>query len=142
MRPETPRIVERLHRIMQSALSGVERSLRPRGGTWARRRARTWMPPDGVGSTVFGGGQWSRQPVSSAGFGEPQPRDERTRTHLDAASQITSVIYELLDAHTDTAQLAAGLADDPVWDAHLDYLRALQRKGREALAGIAVRETA
>jgi hypothetical protein len=46
----------------------------------------------------------------------------------------TALIYELLDAHYDTAELAEGLEYDEAWAAHLDYLRALQRKGREALA--------
>jgi hypothetical protein len=48
--------------------------------------------------------------------------------------------YELLDAHTDTAQLVDGLPYDPSWAAHLDYLRALQRKGREILACTASEE--
>jgi hypothetical protein len=43
-------------------------------------------------------------------------------------------VYELLDAHDDTAQMAAELESDASWCAHIDYLRALQRKGREALA--------
>ena len=51
-----------------------------------------------------------------------------------AAASLTELAYELLDAHTDTAQLADGLPYDPCWAAHLDYLRALQRKGRETLA--------
>ncbi len=42
--------------------------------------------------------------------------------------------YELLDAHVDTSLLAEKLAHDPWWQAHLDYLRDLQRVGREALA--------
>ncbi len=47
-----------------------------------------------------------------------------------------ALLYELLDAHADTARLAAGPARDGDlrWRAHLDYLRALQRTGREALA--------
>jgi hypothetical protein len=47
---------------------------------------------------------------------------------------LTALTYELLDAHSDTARLAKGLEDDRSWAAHLDYLRALQRKGRESLA--------
>jgi hypothetical protein len=48
------------------------------------------------------------------------------------------VVYELLDAHDDTVRLGEGLEDDLRWQAHLDYLRGLQRVGREALArGIA-----
>ena len=52
----------------------------------------------------------------------------------EAAAGLALLAYELLDAHADTAQLADGLAYDRSWAAHLDYLRALQRKGRETLA--------
>jgi hypothetical protein len=44
------------------------------------------------------------------------------------------LLYELLDAHDDTARLAADLPPDGRWDVHLDYLRDLQRLGREELA--------
>ena len=44
------------------------------------------------------------------------------------------VVYELLDAHDDTVRLGEGLEADLRWRAHLDYLRGLQRVGREALA--------
>jgi hypothetical protein len=50
------------------------------------------------------------------------------------------LIYELLDAHDDTAQMAAEFTEDPVWQAHLEYLRGLQRKGRELLARIALED--
>ena len=50
------------------------------------------------------------------------------------ADEHQTLMYELLDAHADTAELAAELAEEPRWAAHLDYLRALQRKGRQALA--------
>jgi hypothetical protein len=56
------------------------------------------------------------------------------RPDAETAADLTSLAYELLDAHADTGQLADGLADDGSWAAHLDYLRALQRKGRETLA--------
>jgi hypothetical protein len=49
---------------------------------------------------------------------------------------LVPLIYELLDAHDDTAQLASELACDDLWQAHLEYLRALQRKGREVLAEV------
>ena len=52
----------------------------------------------------------------------------------EATAGLAVLAYELLDAHADTAQLADGLAYDRSWAAHLDYLRALQRKGRETLA--------
>jgi hypothetical protein len=51
-----------------------------------------------------------------------------------AAASLAALAYELLDAHADTAQLADDLPYDRSWAAHLDYLRALQRKGREMLA--------
>ncbi|HEY1524049.1 MAG TPA: hypothetical protein VGF70_13630 [Solirubrobacteraceae bacterium] len=44
------------------------------------------------------------------------------------------LVYELLDAHQDTTRLAEGPADEEGWAAHLDYLRDLQRVGRERLA--------
>jgi hypothetical protein len=46
---------------------------------------------------------------------------------------LVSLVYELLDAHGDTIELAAGEVE-PAWAAHVDYLRGLQRVGREALA--------
>jgi hypothetical protein len=51
-------------------------------------------------------------------------------SRLDA---LTALIYELLDAHQDTIELAEPFADR-CWRAHLDYLRALGRTGRELLA--------
>jgi hypothetical protein len=56
------------------------------------------------------------------------------QTDSAAAASLAALAYELLDAHVDTAQLAGGLSHDRTWAAHLDYLRALQRKGRETLA--------
>ena len=74
-----------------------------------------------------------------------QPR-RLSRTGADAfvsqgsdrpiVTNLVSLIYELLDAHVDTAYLAAELPDDPCWAAHLDYLRALQRTAREMVAHI------
>jgi hypothetical protein len=49
-------------------------------------------------------------------------------------AELTHWVYELLDAHNDTARLADPLDLEPEWQAHLDYLRDLQRRGREALA--------
>jgi hypothetical protein len=46
--------------------------------------------------------------------------------------------YELLDAHADTARLAADEATGAEWDGHLAYLRDLQRVGREAVARAAL----
>jgi hypothetical protein len=49
-------------------------------------------------------------------------------------NELALLIYELLDAHDDTMRLGEGLESDLRWRAHLDYLRGLQRVGREALA--------
>jgi hypothetical protein len=46
---------------------------------------------------------------------------------------LADLVYELLDAHQDTMDLADGLSELR-WRAHLDYLRALARTGRELLA--------
>jgi len=51
-----------------------------------------------------------------------------------AGGYVTELVYELVDAHMDTLRMAHDLDGDPVWAAHLDYLRDLQRVGREALA--------
>ena len=50
------------------------------------------------------------------------------------SQHLTLLVNELLDAHDDTARLAADLAPDVRWEVHLGYLRDLQRLGREALA--------
>jgi hypothetical protein len=59
---------------------------------------------------------------------------------------LVELVYELLDAHEDTARIADSLGhggavgtspDQEPWAAHLDYLRQLQRVGREMLAGVA-----
>jgi hypothetical protein len=47
---------------------------------------------------------------------------------------MVQLVYELLDAHADTARLAESPADCSEWEAHLDYLRALRRVGRSLLA--------
>src|SRR3954447_10066062 len=62
------------------------------------------------------------------------------RPDAEAGAGLADLAYELLDAHTDTAQLVDGLPYDPSRAAHLDYLRALQRKGREVLARAAPEE--
>jgi len=54
-----------------------------------------------------------------------------------APAGMTRLVYELLDAHDDTARLVAESADpalDERWRAHLAYLRDLQRIAREELA--------
>jgi hypothetical protein len=55
---------------------------------------------------------------------------------LGAKEYLSALVYELLDAHEDTMRLADPLCDDQRWAAHLDYLRDLQRVGRERLARV------
>jgi len=47
---------------------------------------------------------------------------------------LARLVYELLDAHADTERLARGPSTQWLWQAHLNYLRDLQRTGREILA--------
>ena len=55
-----------------------------------------------------------------------------------SSEQLTHLVYELLDAHDDTARLAVDMASDPHWAAHLRYLRDLQRVARESLGRASV----
>ena len=55
-------------------------------------------------------------------------------------SLLIDLVYELLDAHTDTVVLASEMTD-PAWEAHIDYVRALHRRGHEILA-ISARQAA
>ena len=52
----------------------------------------------------------------------------------ERAEQLARLVYELLDAHADTEQLARAPSTQLHWRAHLHYLRDLQRTGREILA--------
>ena len=52
----------------------------------------------------------------------------------ERAEQLARLVYELLDAHADTDQLMRGPSTELGWQAHLHYLRDLQRIGREVLA--------
>ncbi len=56
------------------------------------------------------------------------------RQTTEASGTLIELVYELLDAHDDTARLADVTACDEQWSAHLEYLRGLQRVGRELLA--------
>ena len=59
---------------------------------------------------------------------------DANKSAVTAGSDVAELVYELLDAHVDTMRMAHDLDADPAWAAHLDYLRDLQRVGREALA--------
>jgi hypothetical protein len=78
------------------------------------------------------------QAVQSGATGSSGGGDHRPDAHAGAV--LAGLAYELLDAHTDTARLVEGLPYDQSWAAHLDYLRALHRKGRELLARTAPEE--
>jgi hypothetical protein len=56
---------------------------------------------------------------------------------VPGSDKLVELVYELLDAHDDTTRLATELEQDAGWAAHLDYLRTLQRVGRELLAASA-----
>ena len=58
----------------------------------------------------------------------------QTRPSVETSAKLVELVYELLDAHDDTARLARELGRDVEWAAHLDYLQQLQRVGRELLA--------
>jgi len=52
-----------------------------------------------------------------------------------ARAELERLVYELLDAHADTARLADRFGGHDVrWAAHLAYLRDLQRVARGILA--------
>jgi hypothetical protein len=56
---------------------------------------------------------------------------------------LQTLVYELLDAHADTIRLVGDLEEeDPIWAAHTDYLRALQREGRALLSVVALEQAA
>jgi hypothetical protein len=56
------------------------------------------------------------------------------------APELAELLYELLDAHADTSQLALTYEYDERWAVHLDYLRGLQRVGRQVLAELDAEE--
>jgi hypothetical protein len=61
-----------------------------------------------------------------------------TRSTVQIPAELAELVYELLDAHDDTARLAREFSCEVQWAAHLDYLQQLQRVGRQVLAASAV----
>ena len=57
----------------------------------------------------------------------PSPAAERSE-------QLARLVYELLDAHSDTERLIRDRPTERQWRAHPSYLRDLQRVGRQILA--------
>lgn len=58
----------------------------------------------------------------------------RTSARALTEAELLSLVSELLDAHADTIQIGTAEPEELPWQAHLDYLRALQRQGKEMLA--------
>ena len=54
--------------------------------------------------------------------------------HARRYEELARLVYELLDAHSDTQRLVQEQSNELQWRLHLDYLRDLQRLGREVLA--------
>ena len=50
------------------------------------------------------------------------------------SEELSRLAYELLDAHSDTQRLVHEQSNELQWRLHLDYLKDLQRLGREVLA--------
>jgi hypothetical protein len=57
-----------------------------------------------------------------------------TSPQAERSEQLTRLVYELLDAHTDTERLVLEGRNELHWRAHLSYLRDLHRLGRAVLA--------
>jgi hypothetical protein len=93
--------------------------------------------PDGSGEEAQRSTRCDPQTAAAPGAIRPQYAHEQA-LRPPLIQLVSTLVYELLDAHADTADLAAELAADPAWGAHLEYLRALQREGRAALAQIAL----
>jgi hypothetical protein len=72
--------------------------------------------------------------ILSGGYGGVTRVLGRSASQIGSDGYLTALVYELLDAHGDTMRLADELDAQPTWAAHLEYLRDLQRVGREALA--------
>jgi len=107
-------------RLAASTATGIQTAVCAGAGLIRRRLGASGRRAHSVPQTVH------PAPDTTAG-GDRQPDSA-------AAASLAALAYELLDAHADTAQLADALQYDWSWAAHLDYLRALQRKGRETLA--------
>jgi hypothetical protein len=64
-----------------------------------------------------------------------------TTPSVEPSARLVELVYELMDAHDDTARLANEFGREVEWAAHLDYLQRLQRVGRELLAADAAHVT-
>jgi hypothetical protein len=57
---------------------------------------------------------------------------------MELPEHLALLVDELIDAHDDTVRLSESLVSDWRWEAHICYLRNLERVGREALAAATV----
>jgi hypothetical protein len=57
---------------------------------------------------------------------------------MELSEHLALLVDELIDAHDDTVRLSESLVGDWRWEAHICYLRNLERLGREALAAATV----
>jgi hypothetical protein len=65
-------------------------------------------------------------------FSQPQ----KSRAAVEPSEQLTWLVCELLDAHTDTEHLSRTQHSELLWHALLRYLRDRQRVAREVLADV------
>lgn len=85
-------------------------------------------------SLLAGAQAWARGSADSLLRHILHPGSAQPVSPADAARRLESLIYELLDAHQQTARLAEDMEWDPEWREHLAQLRRLQRKSREVLS--------
>jgi hypothetical protein len=83
-----------------------------------------------------GGGGSAPSPFAPQHTWLPVPEARRSSVASGRTDQLTRLVYELLDAHADTEQLSRTVQPELLWQAHLDYLRDLQRVARGVLAHI------
>ena len=55
-------------------------------------------------------------------------------SYVGCYDELARLVYELLDAHSDTQRLVQEQSNELQWHVNLDYLTDLQRLGREVLA--------
>jgi hypothetical protein len=115
--------------LRAEALSGDGRGI---GSVLAAALQAAIAAAEAVRGALAGRGPSSVLALGAPGSTGRDTRDETARCRPTLHAE--ALVYELLDAHADTAELADELRGEPQWAAHLDYLRALQRTGRETLA--------
>jgi hypothetical protein len=59
---------------------------------------------------------------------------EQVPTLAGPPVEVRQLLYELVDAHADTVELATRVATGIAWSAHISYIQDLQRLAEETLA--------